>query len=1060
MGFGGIFGRGALALSLAASLCAPPALAASPAETDSGGVLRVQVFDEEDHPLPGTRLTLWRDHADYEQWETRSDAEGWATFRDLLPADGYSLLLRFPDYAPVIRDGIEILPTATVTLLVKLNPAMVETVRLDHHYGPLVDLDEGGTNATSFSSEFIADLPILDRNYQGVLTRAPGVNDTDEDGNPNVHGSRERDFKATVDGVSNVDPLTGWFMSNLNPDAIAEIEIITSGAGAEYGGATGGFARVTTKSGGNEFEGVFNLYLRSSRLDGNGATDLPADEFDYDRVQPSISLTGPALRDHLWYSLNHEYIRDGNPVVLLNETSATTLTTGWRHYDKLTWQVSARNRLELSYSADPLEVGPLGFTNLTPVESGYGYSQGGPTYRLRWWVPYSPYTSWEATVAFSDTSVGFTPTSRGITNSCVRDLRGELAPAERFGQAISEDYCIDTERGQRTGSYWRDFEDQRQRWTYEVKGERFVPDFLGADHRLSMGVNVEDIDYVYDHQLRPTSVLEPLLDYEAPELVVGGGQSPTGKRLAAILYREVALGSDEESFLPSLFDQSRSADGLRYAAWIEDTFRPAPNFSVRLGLRYQREELNSSGFEYFDPAAENRAFHRGFDTCWAERGYSKAFIPYCRILAFNVFTGYENEIDHSRKQILKRSGRTRVPESFTVSDDNLAPRISISWDPWNDGRTKIFSTWGRYHGDIFLLPILAEQGPNSVTSQYNVRVRPDGPMEVGINPTHSTAFTVSQVDRGLESPYSDEFTIGFEREVASETSLAVTYLNRRYRQQLQDVDVNHYARDIGTSCVFDPDTGFPWMVGPPDGELDDCIGTLVPDGFGGLGEIIWKEAADGQPDLFLHNPLFNQILRIGNYNQTNYEALQVVLRRRFLRNWEMEASYVVSEAIGNAEDYGQGLGDDPTTVVDEYGHVAYDQRHLVKVSARTFVPRWGGFRLGSSVTWETGLPYSLVETRAVIDGRTDFAGSAYRYLQNKTIYTTGQRNDQRSPAFWTIDVNLQKEFAVGPTLWAVQLDVFNLLNDDVIRVEGIDNGSLTATRRFGRRFQAALKVAF
>ena len=42
-----------------------------------------------------------------------------------------------------------------------------------------------------------------------MLTLAPGVQDADGDGNPNVHGSRDRDFKAEVGGVSNVDPLTG-----------------------------------------------------------------------------------------------------------------------------------------------------------------------------------------------------------------------------------------------------------------------------------------------------------------------------------------------------------------------------------------------------------------------------------------------------------------------------------------------------------------------------------------------------------------------------------------------------------------------------------------------------------------------------------------------------------------------------------------------------------------------------------------------------------------------------------------------------------------------------------
>src|SRR5206468_3662047 len=56
--------------------------------------------------------------------------------------------------------------------------------------------------------------------------------------------------KATVDALSSVDPLTGTFMSNLNADAIDEIDIVTTGAGAEYGGAVGGFGQIITKQGG------------------------------------------------------------------------------------------------------------------------------------------------------------------------------------------------------------------------------------------------------------------------------------------------------------------------------------------------------------------------------------------------------------------------------------------------------------------------------------------------------------------------------------------------------------------------------------------------------------------------------------------------------------------------------------------------------------------------------------------------------------------------------------------------------------------------------------------
>src|SRR2546426_10310133 len=83
------------------------------------------------------------------------------------------------------------------------------------------------------SSEFIDALPILGRDYQDVLTLAPGVSDVDGDGNPTIHGSRDTDVITLVDGVSTNDPLTGKRGQEINIDSIQEIEVKTAGATAE-----------------------------------------------------------------------------------------------------------------------------------------------------------------------------------------------------------------------------------------------------------------------------------------------------------------------------------------------------------------------------------------------------------------------------------------------------------------------------------------------------------------------------------------------------------------------------------------------------------------------------------------------------------------------------------------------------------------------------------------------------------------------------------------------------------------------------------------------------------
>jgi len=64
-----------------------------------------------------------------------------------------------------------------------------------------VDLDQN-QRSTTFSSEFMAGLPVAGRFYQNVLALAPGVQAANKDGNPNVAGARERDFKTQVGGIA------------------------------------------------------------------------------------------------------------------------------------------------------------------------------------------------------------------------------------------------------------------------------------------------------------------------------------------------------------------------------------------------------------------------------------------------------------------------------------------------------------------------------------------------------------------------------------------------------------------------------------------------------------------------------------------------------------------------------------------------------------------------------------------------------------------------------------------------------------------------------------------
>src|SRR5262249_11246066 len=131
----------------------------------------------------------------------------------------------------------------------------------------------------------------------------------------------------------------------------------------------------------------------------------------------------------------------------------------------------------------------------------------------------------------------------------------------------------------------------------------------------------------------------------------------------------------------------------------------------------------------------------------------------------------------------------RETSNFGIRNSNLAPRLSVSWDPWGDGKTKVFGNWSRFYDRLFLAEVTGEIGPD----RGNFAFTPDEDHVIRPGALSRAASTVSvtQIDRGLKTPYTDEVSIGFERELAPEWSVSVTYINRKGRDLLQDTDINH-----------------------------------------------------------------------------------------------------------------------------------------------------------------------------------------------------------------------------------------------------------------------------
>jgi hypothetical protein len=770
---------------------------------------------------------------------------------------------------------------------------------------------------------------------------------------------------------------------------------------------------------------------------------------------------------------------------------------GWANFGKLTWQVDSDNKLAFQLSSDPREFRGLYLNFGTEAESDGTWLQGVVTAQLRWTSIISPTLLLETLVTSFDSGILVDPVSENfhITNITTRVNRtgsrltlqaeypikecsstGDVAgfiPNCDPGLGNPTIYQIDVINGTTTGPLWFAFDDTRKRNSIKTDLTYTLEDAWG-EHQIKSGLEFADEKFEDEPINNPffVNIYEDCRICRGP----GGGAAMNAIEGAQILT------------VPTPVELDQRAVSFNSSGYINDTWKPRPNLTVNVGLRIDREDIDSAGFDYFDPRQEKRQFNAmvealcsdglrvaqsGSGQSTAPAGCSSAsgFKPGGTPVKPLIYTMDSQTPEELRKWDVDDDGEfnelvdringlpvyqsaltdfpSRSPENFELTNLNLSPRFSVSWDPWADGKTKIFSSWGRYYDRLFLRTISGEIGPDTVNYEFE----PDPALHrflPGMLSNTTSAVSVQQVDRDLRTPFTDVFTVGFERELMPEWAATITYTQRLAWDLLQDTDFNHVL------CTqFDEEFGIsPTQVCPTFTDSSGKI-HLSDDLFGTAG----APQPNGAVDLYNVNQNFNQILRVGNFNSSKYQSLALELNKRLHRNWQMQASYTYSEAIGQAEGYAQGLGNDPSTMDDEEGYLLFDQRHRVLVYATSHLPK--DVELGVSIMWESGVPFSI--QGQTVD-RDDVGNTIFR-----TYFPTTQRNDQRNDGFWGIDAKVVKRFLIGRVQASGELSVQNLLNDDDLTLSAYRPTSISGIqlvqgaqglRRFGRFWEIGLSLNF
>ena len=340
--------------------------------------------------------------------------------------------------------------------------------------------------------------------------------------------------------------------------------------------------------------------------------------------------------------------------------------------------------------------------------------------------------------------------------------------------------------------------------------------------------------------------------------------------------------------------------------------------------------------------------------------------------------------------------------------NTLSPRLGAVLKLTDDGRTIVRGSFGRFHAGV-LTGELGQFHPGATTVTTRDFVAADGDYTRIRSQVHPA--TDLRLDPGIRSPYTDELSVGIDRQVGRRLSLALAYIHKDGRDFIGWTDVG--------------------------GQYEEQTRTLV----------------DGRtvPVFVLTNPANDRRFLLTNPPgyATTYDGLVVALEKRRANGWQAFASYTYSRAFGLQASGGAtaaapqvttvapppsaGLtfGQNPNDLTNARGRLPNDRPHVLRVMASADVPRTG---LLFAVNFQhfTGKPWATAAT-------VRLEGSDRRILIEP-------RGTERLSSQSILNARLSRAFRIGSGIRIdLMLDVLNLL-DDSAEESLVSDVLLTETR--------------
>jgi hypothetical protein len=357
--------------------------------------------------------------------------------------------------------------------------------------------------------------------------------------------------------------------------------------------------------------------------------------------------------------------------------------------------------------------------------------------------------------------------------------------------------------------------------------------------------------------------------------------------------------------------------------------------------------------------------------------------------------------------------------------NNFAPRVSFTHSLDEAGKSVIRGGYGIFYNRTILGAIddTLEQGKftasNNVTFPANSA---DPGPTAGRLPTDPYLLSFPNVNRALLNqsypagvavrnngvvifdspgrslPYAHQYTLGFVRELAASLAVHIDYVRAINKDMFLARNLNPALR-VDTSRT----------------------GALTrSDAFGVLG-----------------TPYTQQVWVMENTGESEYNALNLSLEKRYSHKWSARVSYSLSKATGTGNDQadkntyqvGTNLNLDAFR-----GPSSVDRRHILSLGTQTEIPKTGGVTLSATARYMSGAPFTIIDSSIDADRNGElvdpvpagtYSGTSTDAMQN--VKYDGGRNGAVGPDYFQLDVRAGWRHKVqGQKAIELFLDIYNL----------------------------------